>query len=284
MTASVLALLLVAAAVHAGWNLLLKRVADRYPVVWWAIAVSAVLSVPVLLVRPSLGNAGWLLAGLSAIIEAAYYWTLMRAYGPGISPSSIPSPAGRRRRCWHSGPCCCSGSAPRQPDGPALRSWRPGWSSSVCKVETGAAEARAWWAAPDPALLVALLISTYSIVDGYAVHQVDAIAFAMAIYVCTAAALAPVAWRQTGVRAMVAALRRHQSVALAVGVLQTIGYVIVLWVYAHANVSYAGAIREVSIVFGAVAGWLWLGEGFGLRRLAGATAMFVGILLIVLRG
>jgi len=43
---------------------------------------------------------------------------------------------------------------------------------------------------------------------------------------------------------------------------------------------YAGAVREVGVVIAALAGWLWLGESFGPRRLAGAAAVFAGILVL----
>src|SRR6266699_235097 len=41
MTLPLLALLLTAAALHAGWNVLLKRAPDRPLIVWWAVVVSA---------------------------------------------------------------------------------------------------------------------------------------------------------------------------------------------------------------------------------------------------
>jgi drug/metabolite transporter (DMT)-like permease len=49
-------------------------------------------------------------------------------------------------------------------------------------------------------------------------------------------------------------------------------------------VGYAGAVREVSIVFAALAGWRWLGEPLGRWRLAGAVMIFVGIGLVAIAG
>jgi drug/metabolite transporter (DMT)-like permease len=54
--------------------------------------------------------------------------------------------------------------------------------------------------------------------------------------------------------------------------------------YHVAPVGYAGAIREVSVVLAALAGWLLLGEGFGAYRVAGASIVFAGILMIALLG
>jgi drug/metabolite transporter (DMT)-like permease len=64
----------------------------------------------------------------------------------------------------------------------------------------------------------------------------------------------------------------------------TLSYILVLQTYAIAHVSYAGAIREISVVFAAFIGWRWLGENFGLLRLVGASVIFVGILVIAIAG
>jgi drug/metabolite transporter (DMT)-like permease len=47
-------------------------------------------------------------------------------------------------------------------------------------------------------------------------------------------------------------------------------------------VSYAGALREVSIVFAALAGWKLLGEPLGRVRVIGSLVIFAGIVLIAM--
>jgi uncharacterized membrane protein len=47
---------------------------------------------------------------------------------------------------------------------------------------------------------------------------------------------------------------------------------------------YVGALREVSIVLAALAGWRWLGEAFGALRTVGALLIFVGIVVIATAG
>src|SRR5512139_188269 len=44
-----LALVIAAAVLHAGWNLLLKQVEEKYIVTWWSVLVSAGLALPVAL-------------------------------------------------------------------------------------------------------------------------------------------------------------------------------------------------------------------------------------------
>jgi len=59
---------------------------------------------------------------------------------------------------------------------------------------------------------------------------------------------------------------------------------LVLASYTIAPVSYAGAVREISIVFAAFMGWRWLREDLGLLRVVGASIIFVGILIIAIGG
>ena len=54
-------------------------------------------------------------------------------------------------------------------------------------------------------------------------------------------------------------------------------YGIVLWAMTRAPVAAVAALRETSVLFAALIGSLWLKEGFGLPRLAGAVAVVVGI-------
>jgi drug/metabolite transporter (DMT)-like permease len=59
---------------------------------------------------------------------------------------------------------------------------------------------------------------------------------------------------------------------------------LVLVSYTLAPVSYAGSVREISIVFAAFIGWRWLRENLGLLRMIGASVIFVGILIIAMFG
>jgi drug/metabolite transporter (DMT)-like permease len=284
MTPGLAAWLVLAAVLHAGWNLLLKRARDRQLAVWLSVVVSAGLGLGVMAGRPSIGAAGWAFALVSAAVEVAYYRTLMRAYD--IGDFSVVYPLAR-------------GAAPAM-----LAVWtfalmgeRPtpgGWAGIALLVAgivvvgmTDRRQGRGRRRLPAGAglaLAVALLISLYSFVDGAAVKRVDPLAYAMAVYALTAPLMAALVWRSHGVRGMASGVREHAALALGVGALQLAGYSIVLWVYARATVSYAGAIRELSIPIGALAGWLWLREAFGPRRLAGALVMTAGLVLILVCG
>jgi len=64
------------------------------------------------------------------------------------------------------------------------------------------------------------------------------------------------------------------------GVLGVLAYLMAVFSYSIAPLSYAGSIREVSVVFGALAGWWFLKERLGAVRMLGAVIIFIGIVII----
>ncbi len=71
MPPSAVGLLVLAAAMHATWNLFVKRSAERQIFTWWSLVVGSVLFTPVLFIVAS------------GAIEAAYFFALTRAYRLG---------------------------------------------------------------------------------------------------------------------------------------------------------------------------------------------------------
>jgi len=281
MTPSLLALLLAAAALHAGWNLLLKRAPDRQLIVWWAVIVSALCFLPVLALRTALPAIGWWFALGSAVVETAYFVTLTTAYR--VADFSLVYPIAR-------------GAAPALLALAAVLLLHERLSAAGV-AGLGAIVLGLWLVAGTRggvgahpargvalALLVALCIATYSTIDGAAVRRVDATTYAGAMFLLAAIVFTPVTIRWYGWPALRDALRARTGLIVLVGMLQAAAYLLVLYVYARAPVAYAGAIRESSIVLGALAGWLWLRESFGLRRVAGAFVTCAGIAVIAVAG
>ena len=281
MTLPLLGLLLTAAALHAGWNVLLKRAPDRQLVVWWAVVVSALCFVPVLALRPALPAIGWRFALASAVVETAYFVALTTAYR--VADFSLVYPIARG-----AAPALLAVAAVLLLHERLSAYGIAGLGAIVAGLWLVAGTGRA--AGPYPArgvalaLLVALCIATYSTIDGAAVRRVDTTAYTGAMFLLAAVVFTPVTIRWYGWPALRGALRTRTGLIVVVGLLQAAAYLLVLYVYARAPVAYAGAIRESSIVLGALAGWLWLRESFGARRVAGALVTCGGIALIAWAG
>ncbi len=285
MPLSALGLLILAALLHASWNFLLKKSGQKYIVLWWGLVLGSLICLPVLLLQPQIPARIWPYALASGLLEAIYDGVLAAAYqkddfslvypvarggAPGLLAiwailflNESPSTAGKTGLAVLTLGLMVVGSS----------KW---WSLRKSGIASAAGVGLA--------ALVALVISVYSVVDGAAVKLMDAASYTVLVFVLTALFGLPVMLRLYGWQAVREAGRARWKQAAAIGTLSLLAYMLVLIAYSFAPVSYGGAIREVSIVFGALAGWLWLKEDFGVLRLAGAVVIFAGILTIVVAG
>lgn len=281
MPATALALLLLAAALHAAWNLLVKLSGDRLVVLWGANLTAALVGLP-LLWQQGLSARGWGFAVVSAGLETAYFSLLAWAYRDGDFSLVYPLARGAAPALIAAGSVLLFGER--------LTGWGIAGGGlivlglAVIGRSAVSGPLRAGGRAVLAAGCVALTIAVYSLVDACAVRTSPAAVFVLAVYLLATLFLLPVALAGRGWRGLATGLRAASWRVPAVGLGALAAYVLVLSSYALAPVSYAAAVREVSIVFAALAGWRFLGEGFGRLRLAGSLLLFVGILLIAVGG
>jgi len=296
-----LGLLLAAACLHVAWNLLLKSATARDVVTWWALVAGSVLFIPVLLAAEPLPASVWRLAVVSAAVEAIYYVLLAYAYSQadfsqvypmarGAAPVLLavwsalllreyPSPRGAAGIAGIVlglvviGTSADPGAMPRGERNSSRSPFTPGRRPGVSRGPGILA-----------ALGVALCTSVYSLIDGIAVRRAAPAPYQVAVLGLSGLLLAPRALRRYRPAMLLAEGLRQWPRIVAAGVLMMLGYTLVLRAYQIERLAYAGAVREVSVVLAALVGWLWLGESFGPRRLAGALAVFLGILILALFG
>jgi drug/metabolite transporter (DMT)-like permease len=290
VTPAALLVLLAAAILHAGWNLLVKQAADKQVFTGLALLAGALLAAPVLAAGFPFPARVWPYALASAFCEALYFAALAAAYR--LADFSLAYPIAR-------------GAAPL-----LLALWavwwlgerpRPGGVAGLSVLVLGllvvgaagrshpqeerpAAQAGGRWAGIAAALAVAVLISVYSVIDAAAVRFVAPAPYTALVLALAVPLILPIVLFRSSLQILRAAWRLQWRRILLVGALMQISYGLVLFAYSRAPVSYAGAIREVSIIFAALAGWRWLREPLGSRRLAGAVLICLGILLIAMTG
>ena len=284
MSLIALALLLSSAVLHALWNLLLKQSSNKYIAGGWQIIISAVVALVILFFTGLSPRDMWLLAVLSAFLEAIYFGLLMFAYND--HDFSLVYPVAR-------------GAAPA-----LVVVWAAlfleeipsvGGLIGVSLVVVGLAiigatslfqngAARPQFRGIAIALSVAFVISLYTLVDGFAVKRTAALPFSMMLFIIMPVFTTPIIARSYGWSAWLAAWREQPARLLLVGALGIIAYTFALLAYSIAPVNYSEAIREVSVVLGAFAGWYFLGERMGKVRLWGALAIFAGIVMIATLG
>ena len=76
--------------------------------------------------------------------------------------------------------------------------------------------------------------------------------------------------------------RHHRSLIFGIALLSPLAYILVLTAMVFTPVSYVAPAREISILIATVMGTRWLAEGRPRLRMAGATAMVVGLIALAL--
>jgi len=285
-----LALVLVAAVVHAAWNLSAKRVLGggaRFVFLYYT--VSAIVFVPIVAVALVLEDQRpqwtWLLAAVvTAVFHVAYGVVLQRGYAVGDMSVVYPLARG-------TGPLLSVLAAV------LLLGERPGpigllgaflVVAGVLVISTGKPEAhlvspahtKARRAGVGYGLLTGVTIAAYTLWDA---HSVTGLSVPPVIYfgsgcLVQSLLLVPYAMRD---RAGTARLwRAHRRDVLTVALLSPLAYLLVLFAMRMAPVSLVAPARELSIVFGGVAAWLMFGEPNVIRRFVGSLVVLAGITAI----
>ncbi len=285
MPLSALGLLLVAAALHAGWNLLVKRAGAKQIFTWWALVIGVLCFTPLVVFGAAQPGRVWPYILGSAVAETAYFVALTLAYGLGDFSLVYPVARGAAPALLAVWAALFLDERPTLPGLIGLMLLLLG----LVVVGSGS-----WWTRRKTtavsiggivaALTVAFFISVYTVIDGAAVRFADPSSYTVMVLGLSAALSAPAVLVRYGRRAVMAEWRANWPRIIIVGVLMMVTYVLVLYAYHIAQVNYAGAIREISVVFAALAGWWWLGEDFGLLRTMGSFLIFSGLLVIAIAG
>jgi drug/metabolite transporter (DMT)-like permease len=215
----------------------------------------------------------WPYLAASVLIHLVYWYTLFSAYdagdmshiytlsrgsapilvafGAALTAHEIPPPVKAAGVALVSVGVLCVGFSPRAP----LKATLWALSIGVCVSGYSLVDALGARAAGDALVYVAWT---------HGVMGVPMIAFAY--------------WRrgrQLWTDAMVQPIR-----GLAIGVISFLGYGLVLWAQTFAPIAQVTALRETSVVFGALIAFVFLREHLGVRRWLGAAIVAAGAGLI----
>lgn len=286
MPIDALLLVLLAAFIHASWNLLLKRV--REPAVPLTFAITGVMSVaytPVALLLygdslAAIPGFGWQLIAASGLLHVAYFLALQTGYAR--ADLSVVYPVARGV-----GPLISAVLAiilfaePVTPGAVAglllivggtfviaggveivRRGWSPGTRAGL-----------GWGAA------TGLFIAGYTIIDGAAIKlaSIAPVLFDWLSNLARLVLVAPLALRGEARAQLVPLLRRNWRAVTAIALISPISYILVLSAMRVAPVSHVAPAREVSMLIAAFFGARLLGEGHLARRLLGAAMIAGGV-------
>ena len=282
----IIGLLLLAGLMHASWNAILKSdTSDRlmtFGVIMTTGTVMGLVAVPFL---PWIELAAWKFLATSVIVHVAYYTFLLKAYSYGDLSHTYPIARGM-------GPLLVA-LVSGQLIGEHLR----------VQVIVGVVLLSAGLVAlaiplrtvvPQPgsrhglatlfSVLTGFTIAAYIIADGMGVraagptfeHRLAYIAWLCVLEGPWLLVLAIVLRPQT----VWSHLRRNWWRGMIGGVIANTGYGIAIYALVLGPMAHVAALRETSVLFGALIGTLLLGEPFGVRRVIAAAVIVCGLILM----
>ena len=282
----IVALLLAAALMHATWNAILKSdSSDRLATFGVIMTTGTVMGLCVVPFVPMIHPEAWKYLFASVAIHMLYYFFLLKAYSYGDLSHTYPIARGL-------GPLLVAlvsgrmiGEHLRSQDivGVVLLSFglvalamplrnvvpKPGGRHGLATLF---------------AVLTGVTIAGYIIADGLGVraagptveHRISYIAWLCVLEGPWLLVLAfykrpDTVWahlRQTWYRGVIG------------GVVANVGYGIAIYALVLGPMAHVAALRETSVLFGALIGTLLLGEPFGGRRVAAAAVIVIGLVLM----
>jgi drug/metabolite transporter (DMT)-like permease len=269
-------LVLLSAALNAGWNSAVKVGADRLSVMAVTTLIAAVAAAFALPWVQMPVRDSWGLLALSIALHTAYHFMLPLAYNHGDLGQIYPIARG-------SAPLMVMGGAA------ALAGERPGAGqllgiavlcAGVIALSMGRAGHAHRWKAVAYALATGALIAAYTVSDGLGARQSGAVlgfAALMNIGGGVATSAGVLLWK--GPAAFRLSARDWRLCALA-AVMQMGASWIAVWALARAPMGLVSALRETSVLFVALISAFLLKEKLGLKRLLPAALVFAGIVCI----
>ncbi|MGZ4679432.1 MAG: EamA family transporter [Ilumatobacteraceae bacterium] len=271
LTATILAL--VAAVLHASWNLSVKQsISDRFIALWGQFFVAGVLAALILVAAGGIPARGFLWAGLSGLTHVPYCLLLAKAYSVGDFSVAYPIARGGGALVAGLGGIALLGD-----------NFRTVGLVGMVVVACGliALAGRSASTQVIVALCLAVTIGIYSVLDAKGIRSVDTPLYAAATFICVTMTTSTYALATGQASHIVAAMRSYWRRFLLMGIASGITYALVQIAFERAPVGYVTCLRESSVLIAAFVGARYLGEGQALRRMAAAAVVLVGLLLLV---
>ncbi len=279
MDSTVFAVVMAAAVLHAGWNALLKIGLDRF-LTASLIQIGAGLAALAALPWVSLPVAGaWPYITLSALLHIGYNLFLSRAYQHGDLGQVYPLSRG-------SSPLIVAVLALLAGDTLNLEQW-PGLLVLVAGIwlmawRGGHTRAPLNHRLLGNALATAACIAGYTLTDalGARTNQ-DALGYAMWLFAVNGVVATAIITLRRGPRIFLQ-LGPHWRGGLAGGAMSMLAYSLVIWAMTQAPIALVSALRESSVLFALLIGWVFLKEPMPPQRLLACGVICVGVALMKL--
>jgi drug/metabolite transporter (DMT)-like permease len=275
MTPFVIAIILSAALLHAVWNAIVKTAADRTTTLGLVALGHVIPGAVMVLLLPLPSAESFVYILLSTVVHFGYFFMLGQAYRHGdlsvvypIARGIVPALVGLWALLFAGErlPLQAWGGIAVIAVAIQLSSWKA--------LRSGVGRAALGFAAG-----TGLCISVYSVVDGIGVrlsgNTLSYWAWGAFLHLFIAGF---VGWRKRDTLTRLPA--RVWLLGLAGGMVSMTAYGLVLFAKNFAPLGAVSALRETSVIFAALIGFVFLKEGNWMRRLGAAVLVALGVALI----
>jgi len=266
-------LVILSAIAHSVWNAMMKSAGDRTMTMVAIRVVGLALGLAALPFVDWPAAAGWKWLALTALVQFGYYALLIRSYGIGDMSVVYPLARGLAPVLTTIAAFVAIGEALSATQVVAVAMI----SLGIMVLSFGAGASRS---AVGFALATGVAVATYSFFAGLGVRAAGTVlGFQACLEIVTGFGTFcyGVVVRRADVMAYV---RRHGLTGFFAGAVSVLGFLAFLLAATSLPLGPVSAVRETSVIFGAVLGTFVLKEGFGLRRIAAAIMVTVGIVLL----
>jgi drug/metabolite transporter (DMT)-like permease len=274
---AVVAITLVAAVLHAVWNAVAHAISDR--LVGFALiglAYVVVGGVGVLVLGPPPDGA-WPFVIASAAVHVVYTLLLWLSYQLGDFSQTYPIARGTAPFVVAVVEITLGHELPvLQLAGILVIS-----TGLVSLALEGGRLSRSVLPAVGAAVATGVAIAAYTVIDATAVASTPVVVYAAWMFLLQGPALPAIAALRRG-RDLIGQVRPVLIAGFGGGLVSLAAYGLVLVAQTSGATAAVAALRETSIVIGALIGTLFLGERFGRGRVIAATVVAAGIALVSL--
>jgi drug/metabolite transporter (DMT)-like permease len=286
MSLNVFLLVLAATVLHASWNYAARKAEGNLRVVWLGLCAACLLALPVILgLRSFRGEIGLLPAAswgfvlATGFLHAVYFLLLAAAYRTG--ELSVVYPVSRG-----TGVALTAVLAPLLFAEPVSRWGTAGIAAIIAGVFLLARPSRQGERTVRgllQAIGVGVIIAAYSLTDKGGVMRVSPVLYIWLMSAICVLTMTPMVLRAVGT-GWSEDVRRYGREILIIGFGSMGTYLIILYAFTLGPVGYVVAVREFSVVIGALLGFVFLRESITLRKIAAIALVVTGVALIKLSG
>jgi drug/metabolite transporter (DMT)-like permease len=274
----VFAAVLFAAACHAGWNAVVKKGLDPLATTVLMSIGATLIAIPLVWFTGLPAPAAWPWLVASVLIHLFYFAALIESYRGGDMGEVYPIARGAAPLLT------ASGSLLLISESIGVQAWIGivllAGGVVLMSLRGGRDLARLDRRAVGFALFTAVTICAYSLVDGIGARLAgSAPAYSVALFVGIGPVMLAYALAQRGA-GVITMMRPYWGTGLAGGALQFGSYGIAIWAMTVAPIAIVAALRETSVLFGALIAVVVLREPLKPVRVVAALAIVTGLVLI----